>query len=89
MVLRIARPVLQAKFAVRRLPAALPLRQCCFFGGQVNRRPREDFVDVAAHDAATVCPVPVSLDDDRAAALGTVLRGGFLKGGHGDNFSLA
>lgn len=60
----------EPEFAVGRLAAALALGKRCFFGSQVNRGAGEHFVDVAAHDAAAVGAMPVSLDDHRAAALG-------------------
>lgn len=62
---------LEAQLAVRRLTATLPLGQRSLFRGEVNGSAGKDFVDVAAHDAAAVGAIPIALDDDRAAALGT------------------
>ena len=72
----------EPKFPVRRLPSPLALWKSCFLGGEVDGRGRENFVDVAAHDAATVCAVPVALDDDRAAALRTGCWRCLLESGH-------
>ena len=59
----------ETKLSVRRLAAALPLRQSCLFGGEVHRGTGQHFVYVAAHDAATVRAVPIALDDHRATTL--------------------
>ena len=73
------------QLAVRGLAAALAQRQGRFLGREVHRRAREHFVDIAAHDAATVGAVPIAFDNDSAAALGAGFGWGLLESGHGDS----
>ena len=72
----------EPELTVRRLAAALALRQGGLFGREVHRRAGQHLVDVAAHDAATVRAVPIPLDNHRTSTLRTRLGGCFLQSWH-------
>jgi len=58
----------EPELAVRWLAAALALWKRSFFGSQVNWRARQYLMDITAHDAAAIGPVPIALNNHRSAA---------------------